>query len=190
MPKIWIVFNCIFRYRALIRNDSSTSVPSEKISIFDIRSVNEKVTEVFIGPDWSRAKWTSPDAVEGLEGLLEEFEAKIAAKQKMISRISPARTPSRFLSNLALNSSTVKRGRKDQTDESSQDEFISTPLKKSKGLEKSLTSSPLSISAKSTKSQQDALMVHSDVEEELVYPNEEGEPVDEKRSLINRCIIM
>lgn len=168
----------------------------EKVSIFDIRSVNEKVTEVFIGPDWSRAQWTHSEGVEGLEGLLEEFESKIAAKQKMISRISPARTPSRFLSNLALNNnaSSVKRGRNNhQNDDSSssQDEFIGTPLKKSKGFEKSLTSSPLSISARSTKSQQDALMVHSDAEEAmLVYPNEEEEPVEEKRSLINRCIIM
>lgn len=205
-----------FRYRALIKTDlnmpvsASAPVPGET-TIFDIRTVNEKVTEVFIGPDWSRAQWLSSELVEPparLQELLADFEKKIAAKQKMISRISPARTPSRFLSSLAINSA-VKR-RQNESDASSQDEMIGTPLKKIRGIANNnninevLTSSPLSVrsvkSNKSTKSSksvksnksntQEVLLVHSDSEENVVFPDETGEPTSEKKSLVNRCIIM
>lgn len=174
--------------------------------IFDIRTVNEKVTEVFIGPDWSRAQWIESDKVENFETLLADFEKKIAAKQKLINRISPARTPSRYISSLAINSA-VKRT-KNNNGESSNDENDGTPLKKTKQQQvgESLASSPLSIksnksgrSIKSTKStgsrkssakqqQEELLLVHSDAEDdEIVYPNEDSEP---KPSPKSRCIIM
>lgn len=187
-------------------NTAPTAVLVE--TIFDIRTVDEKVTEVFIGVDWSRAHWLASELVEPaarLQELLADFEKKIAAKQKLISRISPARTPSRFLSSLALNSA-VKRRNAGDSDASSQDEndqMIGTPLKKSKGVHNNdvLTASPLSVrsnksgrSVKSTRStasnKQDTLMVHSDCEDNVVFPDEAGEPSDEKKTLMNRCIIM
>jgi hypothetical protein len=123
----------------------------------------------------------------------------------MISRISPARTPSRYLSNLTLNSG-VKRRSNFFADggESSPDENAGTPLKKTKSfsveqklveqnfVEANLTGSPLSVcsvkstkstrsikstkSAKSTKSQ-DLLLVHSEEDEIFVCPNENDDPV-------------
>lgn len=177
-------------------------------TIFDIRTVNEKVTEVFIGPDWSRAQWISSESVKPVsrfEALLSDFEAKIAAKQKMISRISPARTPSRFISNLAINSATKRRNVTPGESSASETE-IGTPLKKTRHgttlANESLTSSPLSVrsvksnkSSKSTKSNsntQQVLMVHSDAEEaeNMVYPSEQGEPNNEPKSMMGRCIIM
>lgn len=181
-------------------------------TIFDIRTVNEKVTEVFIGPDWSKAQWLAPESIEPqsrFQELLADFEKKISAKQTMISRISPARTPSRLLSNLTLNSA-VKRRKAGDSGASSQDEneFIGTPLKKSKGLGLNndvLTASPLSVrsnkSAKSSKSSKsakssksnskhDTLLVHSDCEDNVVFPNESEEPASDNKSLINRCLIM
>lgn len=140
--------------------NSNNTNNSNTEAIFDIRTVNEKVTEVFIGADWSRAQWTASETIkpiERFEGLLADFEKKIAAKQKMISRISPARTPSRFISSLSLNTnntSAVKRRNHAAVSgsESSHDEndLIGTPLKKMKGNTTTNNSSPLSI--KSTKS--------------------------------------
>lgn len=207
-----------FRYRALISNSSSSAVDSE--AIFDIRTANDKVTEVFIGADWSRAQWTSSEDVkpaERLESLVADFEKKIAAKQKMISRISPARTPSRFISSLSLNNANSSVKRRTTTgasgSESSHDEsdFVGTPLKKMKASTLQHTNnSPLSVkstkstrstasnkstksntSNKSRKSQREVLLLHSDAEEDaanLVYPDEETEPVKGPKS--NRCIIM
>lgn len=190
------LFISFFRYRALIKTNSNDE------TIFDIRTVNEKVTEVFIGPDWSRAQWVSSESVEPesrLETLLSDFEKKIAAKQKMISRISPARTPSRYISNLTINSA-VKRRNVTPGESSASENEIGTPLKKTKRNE-SLTSSPLSVrstkSSKSLKSNtQQVLMVHSDAEVEdvegegVVYPAEDGEPNNEQKSMMSRCIIM
>jgi hypothetical protein len=166
------------------------------------------VTEVFIGPDWSRAHWVSSESVKPesrFESLLSDFEKKIAAKQKMISRISPARTPSRYISNLAINSA-VKRRNVTPGESSASENEIGTPLKKTKQQlnNESLTSSPLSVrSVKSNKSSrsvksntQQVLMVHSDVEAEeadgegVVYPGEDGEPNNEQKSMMSRCIIM
>jgi len=207
------------KYRALIKTDlnlsniNTTTTTTLVETIFDIRTVDEKVTEVFIGPDWSRAHWLASELVEPparLQELLADFEKKIAAKQKMISRISPSRTPSRFLSSLALNSAVKRRNAgAGDSEASSQDENeqnIGTPLKKSKGTHSNeiIIASPLSIrsnksgrsvksiqSSKSTASnKQDALMVHSDCEDNVVFTDEAGEPSDEKKSLMNRCIIM
>lgn len=195
-----LIFN---RYRALIKTNSNDE------TIFDIRTVNEKVTEVFIGPDWSRAQWISSESVKPeshFETLLSDFEKKIAAKQKMISRISPARTPSRFISNLAINSAVKRRNVTPGESSASENEF-GTPLKKTKQQlttlnNESLTSSPLSVrSTKSNKSSrsekssaQQVLMVHSDIEaeeaEDVVYPSEEDEPNNEQKSMMSRCIIM
>ena len=193
-----LLFSC--RYRALIKTNASED------TIFDIRTVNEKVTEVFIGHDWSRAQWLSSESVKPesrLETLLSDFEKKIAVKQKLIARISPARTPSRYISNLALNSA-VKRRNVTPGESSASENDIGTPLKKTKQVNtESLTSSPLSVrstkSAKSSKSvksnTQQVLMVHSDVEGEdgevgVVYPGEDGEPNDEPKSMMSRWMIM
>ena len=176
---------------------------TESETIFDIRTVNEKVTEVFIGPDWSRAQWISSESVQPtsrFESLLSDFEKKISAKQKMISRISPARTPSRFISNLAINSAAKRRNVTPGESSASENE-IGTPLKKTKPTlaSESLTNSPLSVrstkstkSNKSAKSNKEILMVHSEAEEEnnVVYPNEDVEPNNEQKSMMSRCIIM
>jgi len=88
---------------------AATSQPcdheAEPECIFDIRTVNEKVTEVFIGPNWTTSRWVSSDSIEPEARrlqLIAEFEEKIAAKQKLVSRISPAKTPSRLMSSLQL----------------------------------------------------------------------------------------
>lgn len=186
----------IFRYRSLIKSSEAQA----NVTIFDIRSVNEKVTEVFIGSDWSCAQWMSSSDVPNFEALLSDFENKIAAKQRMINRISPARTPSRFISSLSINSA-VKRTK---ASPSSQDENEGTPLKKFK--QQGQSSSPLSIksvkSAKSVRSSKsttksvrsntkDGILVHSDIEaDSVVYPSEDGEPTSEPKSMMNRCVIM
>lgn len=197
------------KYRSLIKSEANANANGNNpsISIYDIRSVNEKVTEVFIGADWSSAQWQSVDTVPNFEILMAAFEEKIASKQKLISRVSPARTPSRFISSLAINSA-VKRTK--NAGESSQDEADGTPLKKTKtrtpqgsspsSIKNSatLTSSPLSIrsvksakSAKSSKSNtKEAVLLHSENEEDVVYPDEEGEPTPEPKSVMGRCIIM
>lgn len=182
------------RYRSLIKSSEAQI----GLVIFDIRSLNEKVTEVFIGSDWSSAQWMPSGSVPNFEALLSEFETKIAAKQRMINRVSPARTPSRFISSLSINSA-VKR-----TNASPQDENEGTPLKKFKQ-QQQLSSSPLSVksvtslksvrsnrSNKSTKSNtQDGVLVHSDIEtDSVVYPNEDGEPTSDPKSMMSRCIIM
>lgn len=173
-------------------------------TIFDIRTVNEKVTEVFLGPDWSRAQWIASESVQPesrFETLLTDFEKRIAAKQKMISRISPARTPYRFISNLTINSA-AKRRNVTPGESSANETEIGTPLKKTKQqLNESLTSSPLSLrstksnkstkSVRSTKSNpEEVLMVHSDVEDDIVHSDETGEPNNEQKSMMSRCIIM
>ena len=45
------------KYRSLIKSEANANGNGNNpsISIYDIRSVNEKVTEVFIGADWSSA---------------------------------------------------------------------------------------------------------------------------------------
>lgn len=183
----------------MIQKETSSAIINN--TIFDIRSVNEKVTQVFIGPDWSRAQWIESDKVEHFETLLADFEKKIAAKQKMINRISPARTPSRYISSLAINSA-VKRSKNNNGESSQSENETSTPLKKTKQQQQaeSLTGSPLSIrsnksgrsikSTGSSKKQEELLLVHSDSDnvhdDEIVYPDEEAEPKPQK----SRCIIM
>lgn len=219
----------------MIKNDTSSSSNNNSTSIaqqsknefiFDIRTINEKVTEVFIGTNWSSAQWTSSENVQPLsrfEILLADFEKKISAKQRLISRISPARTPSRFISSLAINGGNSAVKRRPGSEEFSEDEnTMKTPLKKtkSKQLENSpmANSSPLSIrSVKSSKSNKsiksnksksnkkslsvEALLVHSDsdaeagseeYENEVIFPNEQEEPVDQSnnKNKTSRCIIM
>ena len=200
-----LTYFLILRYRHLIQ---SSNLNNNNI-IFDIRTINEKVTEVFIGPDWPRAQWMSSENVDRFETLLSDFEKKIAVKQKLISRISPARTPSRYMSSLTINSA-VKRT-KNNSGESSQDENIGTPLKKTKKQANigNLTSSPLSVrstsSRKSSKivgEDDHLLLVHSDLEDEndateeyeigsnsVIHLDENVEP-QLSQSKASRCIIM
>ena len=175
--------------------------------IFDIRTVNEKVTEVFIGPDWSRSKWIQSENIkpkEHFDELLSDFEKKISAKQKMISKISPSRTPSRFISNLAINSAVKRRNsglNTNSNSSASEDEnaeLNSTPLKKMKIKQSEMiTNSPLSVrSTKSTKSTRstrsnnsakstkEILMVNSGIEEDVKIEPETS------KSTLSRCIIM
>ena len=186
------------RYRSLIKSETIASTPDRaNMIIFDIRSVNEKVNEVFIGYDWSSAQWMSPENIANFEVLLADFEKKIAAKQKMINRISPARTPSRFISSLAINSA-VKRTKNSEESPSQDDENEGTPLKKTKHQTQSSPLSSRSVkSNKSTKSTnlntQEGILIHSDIEndsEGIVYPHEDGEPTPEPQSMMGRCIIM
>lgn len=201
---------------------TSASVNGAEETVFDIRTANAQVTEVFIGHDWSRAQWMAAEAIQPetrRNALLGDFERRIANKHKLISRISPARTPSRFISALALGdgeATLTSTGKKRRTrvalsepdeDEQENDDpaAINTPLKKSKTAgtrlapasspRTSIRSSPSVVSSKSGRGEKvaEAMLVHSDYssdEGDVVYPAESAAEPARPASLASRCIIM
>lgn len=210
------------KYKSLVKG-SLNNQPEE--IIFDIRTANSLVTEVFIGPDWSRSEWKKSETilpVERFEVLLSEFEKKIKAKQLLISRISPSRvgvntstplcTPSRFISNLNLNSTVGKRRRKstgvssdNSENEDSNNQTSSSPLTG----KSHVGNTPLKrvhVMETSKSKSSEAILLHSETEEgdveEVVYPNEDDEEINEvdieakeptqqtQASMKSRCIIM
>lgn len=182
--------------------------------ILDIRTVDAHVTEVFLGPDWSRAHWLPATAIvpeTRRAELLAAFEARMAAKQRLVSRISPAKTPSRLLSSLQLGTPTGappsarKRGHgpagsplsaRAASDSERDCENIrpspsrlnlplETPLKRSKVLP---TPSPASSPSPASRAASPALLaVHSDDDApvaDYVQLDEEFEPQPQQQPLL------
>lgn len=169
----------------------------EKFAIFDIRSVNSKVTEVFYGMEWSNATWVRVEEIEPqdrFERLLDAFERKMQQKQKLVARVSPARTPSHLVAAMTLNS-TAKKRRPVSTGSDSESSISSSPIRHETPLKKIRTL-------------REATALHSDYsgsedESSLVYPNQEehegeGEeseqpeatPTAPVKPSQSRCIIM
>ena len=170
----------MLRYRSLTRAESGAV---EKFAIFDIRSVNAKVTEVFYGPDWSQASWVRVEEIEPkerFERLLSDFERKMMQKQKLVARVSPARTPSHLIASMTL-ASTAKKRRPASGSDSDSSSINSSPIRHETPLKK-------------TRTLKEAVSMHSDYSESeedeasLVYPEESQEPA--KKPNQSRCIIM
>ncbi len=160
----------------------------DNFAIFDIRSVNTKVTEVFYGVDWSSAKWIRVEEIEPrelFESLLGDFERKMMQKQKLVARVSPARTPSHLIASMTL-ASTAKKRRPVSGSDSDSSSLNSSPIRHETPLKKSKTL------------MKEAIALHSDYsgseedEVSLVYPEpaEEEAVIVEKKLSQSRCIIM
>jgi hypothetical protein len=110
----------------------------------------------------------------------------MAQKQKLVARVSPARTPSHLIASMTLASTAKKR----------------RPISGSESDSSSLNSSPIrhETPLKKTRTLKEAVALHSDFSESeeeeqasLIYP-EEGEEETEaaapKKPNQSRCIIM
>lgn len=187
--------NQIFRYRNMMKKseselESATESPAQRMAIFDIRSIDAQVTQVFLGADWSTATWVSVDSIEPesrRERLLADFDRRMQQKQKIVARVSPARTPSHLIASLTL-ASTAKKRRTGLNSDSD-----SSPTTTAKAASKQ---SPMETPLKKTRTfAREAMVLHSDASEEeaqeLVYPKEDAveapiaAPVKQ-----TRCIIM
>jgi len=176
----------------LTRAESSATEKVEKSAIFDIRSVNAKVTEVFYGTEWSKAAWIRVEEVEPkehFEHLLADFERKMQQKQKLVARVSPARTPSHLIASMTLASTAKKRRPGSASD--SESSMNSSPIRHETPLKK-------------TRTFKEAVALHSDysesedeAESSLVYPETAEEPETVESSVPtaskpkqSRCIVM
>lgn len=171
--------------------DSATESPAQKMSIFDIRSVNAEVTQVFYGADWSTATWISVDSIEPesrRERLLADFDRRMQQKQKIVARVSPARTPSHLIASMTL-ASTAKKRRTGLNSDS--DSSPTTKKATAAGKQSPMMETPLK---KTRTFVREAMVLHSDASasegEELVYPQEEAVEAPPAPVKQTRCIIM